>query len=320
MRPKTLLFVAVAALLGAAASGAAPLVPSAHASGGEVRTVTIALSPVDAAIAVDGHPRQHPNGALELRGPLGSVFTVEAVANGASVVQRVAITDVGALPARLVVTPVVAPVVTPQERVPVANEVDDCTQRTWRDDDGVKHYKRHCLFDDAPPPPRQPTGMGSITVVCMPKCDHVFDNGTDLGPGNIFNRPASAGMHVIAMSAANGSKKTIVVNVIAEQSREIRMSMDPARPAYAEAFPPSPILPTTVADVPADSGFLTVASFPWTKVSENGRTLCLTPCAKVALTPGIHVLSFENEPASVSQSVSVTIRSGEITVKRFAFK
>ena len=92
MRQKKLVFVAAVACVGYGS------VPAANATGSEIRTVTIALSPENAAVAVDGHPRQHPNGLLELRGPLGSVFTVEAVANGGSVIERVAITDVGALP------------------------------------------------------------------------------------------------------------------------------------------------------------------------------------------------------------------------------
>src|SRR4051812_45456542 len=79
--------------------------PSAGATGAEIRTVRVALFPENAAVAVDGHPRQHSNGTLELRGPLGSVFTIEAVANGVTIVQRVAITEIGALPSRLAVAP-----------------------------------------------------------------------------------------------------------------------------------------------------------------------------------------------------------------------
>jgi hypothetical protein len=60
----------------------------------------------------------------------------------------------------------------------------------------------------------------------MPKCDQIVDNGTPLGPGHIFNRPVPAGRHTLALSAPNGVKKNLVVDVAPEQTREVRISMD----------------------------------------------------------------------------------------------
>jgi serine/threonine-protein kinase len=68
--------------------------------------------------------------------------------------------------------------------------------------------------------------LGAITVVCMPKCDQIVDNGTPLGPGHIFNRPVQAGRHTLQLSAPNGVKKNLVVEVVPEQTREVRISMD----------------------------------------------------------------------------------------------
>lgn len=327
MRQKKVLFVAFAASVCAAASA-----PSAHATGPEIRTVTIVLSPENAAVAVNGHPRQHPSGALELRGPLGAVFTVEAVASGGSIIERVAITDVGALPPRLVV-PAAPPSAQPPSltTLPDALNADECAQRTWWDSTGVKHYKAQCLgFDDPwrPPPPRPaPLGrLGGLTIICVPKCDRISDNGTDLGPGHIFNRAVATGTHSLALSAPNGVKKTLVVDVIADQTRELRVTMDANQPKVANDVllaalqPPSEDRRAPAPNDSTEEGYLTLASYPWTKVSEGGRALCLTPCVKVPLTPGIHLLVLENESATVKQSASVTIRSGEVTVKRFAFK
>ena len=298
------------------ASLAFTLGSSASATGPEMRTVTIALSPENAAVAVDGHPRQHPSGTLELRGPLGSVFTVEAVANGGTIVERVAVTNVGALPARLVVPPAPPPV--SGLPAPLAIDFDECTQRTWRDTDGVKHYKAHCLFDDALTTPPRATGTGALSVVCLPKCDHVFDNGNDLGAGNVFNRPVPAGMHVLSLTAPNGVKKTLVIDVPADQTKVVRVSMDANPPADSLSAPVGGAAPPPPDG--EESGYLTIASYPWAKVSEGNRTLCLTPCIKIPLAPGLHVLELENESASVKQTVSVTMRSGEVVVKRLAFK
>ncbi|MEA2749136.1 MAG: eukaryotic-like serine/threonine-protein kinase, partial [Myxococcales bacterium] len=82
----------------------------------------------------------------------------------------------------------------------------------------------------APPTPaptvRKPAALGAITVVCMPKCDQIIDNGTSLGPGHIFNRPVPSGRHVLQLSAPNGARKNLVVEVAPEQTKEVRMSMD----------------------------------------------------------------------------------------------
>ncbi|MDB4941242.1 MAG: hypothetical protein JWP97_776, partial [Labilithrix sp.] len=78
----------------------------------------------------------------------------------------------------------------------------------------------------APRPAAKPAALGAITVVCMPKCDQIIDNGVSLGPGHIFNRPVPSGRHVLALSAPNGAKKTLVVDVPPEQTKEVRMSMD----------------------------------------------------------------------------------------------
>jgi serine/threonine protein kinase len=78
----------------------------------------------------------------------------------------------------------------------------------------------------AAPTPRKPAALGAITVVCMPKCDQIIDNGTSLGPGHIFNRPVPSGRHVLQLSAPNGARKNLVVEVAPEQTKEVRMSMD----------------------------------------------------------------------------------------------
>jgi len=91
-------------ILGSARVAAAePAAPDARQDGRPVRTINVAVFPDDARIAVDGQPREHRGGALALTGPLGAVFTIEAVANGVRVVERVAVTDIGALPAVIAV-------------------------------------------------------------------------------------------------------------------------------------------------------------------------------------------------------------------------
>ncbi|MFO0739421.1 MAG: protein kinase [Labilithrix sp.] len=77
-------------------------------------------------------------------------------------------------------------------------------------------------------PPPKPGAMGSLTVVCLPmKCDQIIDNGTPLGPGHIFSRPVPAGRHALVLSAPNGVKKSVTVEVLPDQLKDVRMSMNP---------------------------------------------------------------------------------------------
>jgi serine/threonine-protein kinase len=69
------------------------------------RTVTLAISPANAAVEVEGAKREVVEGVVQLRGPLGAVVTVHATANGNETTQSIAISEGGAIPPKLVVPP-----------------------------------------------------------------------------------------------------------------------------------------------------------------------------------------------------------------------
>ncbi len=74
----------------------------------------------------------------------------------------------------------------------------------------------------------------------------------------------------------------------------------PLKPAAASAPAPDP-----------KSGYLTLDTYPWTRISENGRALGTTPLLRVPLAPGVHKLTLENRDLRIWQTYTVTIRSGE---------
>jgi serine/threonine-protein kinase len=69
------------------------------------RTVTLAVSPANAVVEVEGAKRDVVEGVVELKGPLGAVLSVRASANGNETTQSIAITEGGAIPAKLTVAP-----------------------------------------------------------------------------------------------------------------------------------------------------------------------------------------------------------------------
>lgn len=72
------------------------------------------------------------------------------------------------------------------------------------------------------------TGTGGLTVVCVPTCESVLDNGVERGPGNLFNRQVPAGRHVLALRAGSVAK-TLVVDVEPAVTREVRVTLEARR-------------------------------------------------------------------------------------------
>jgi len=68
--------------------------------------------------------------------------------------------------------------------------------------------------------------------------------------------------------------------------------------------------PRTAGEV--EPGYLTIDSYPWSRVTEGGRVLCAqTPCPQVPLSPGNHTLTFDNAEQNLHFVMSVAIKSGE---------
>jgi serine/threonine-protein kinase len=74
------------------------------------------------------------------------------------------------------------------------------------------------------------------------------------------------------------------------------------------------------ADEPTGNGFLTLDTYPWTRVTEGGRVLGTTPLVRVPLSPGVHTLMLENPGENVKKMTTITVKSGENISRRLAFQ
>ena len=96
------------------------------------------------------------------------------------------------------------------------------------------------------------------------------------------------------------------------------MRPPPVRPSTPTAKPP--VAPPATPE-PSEPGYLTIFSYPWAKVTEGGRVVCAsTPCTRVQMSPGAHTLTLENAEQGYKAQLGVSIKSGEETKKRHAFK
>ncbi|MBX3187878.1 MAG: protein kinase [Labilithrix sp.] len=94
-------------------------------------------------------------------------------------------------------------------------------------------------------------------------------------------------------------------------------------PVKPPVTPPVKSAATTTAPPSNDQepGFLTVSSYPWSKVTAGGRVICpATPCNKVQMAPGTYTLVFENSEQGLKGTSSVTIKSGETASRNLGLK
>jgi serine/threonine-protein kinase len=97
----------------------------------------------------------------------------------------------------------------------------------------------------------------------------------------------------------------------------------PATPVRAAppAAPPRTAAAASPAAAPeTGTGYLTLDTYPWTRVSENGRALGVTPLVHVALPAGTHLLTLENPDQGLKQQYSVTLKADETVSRRLGLK
>jgi len=93
----------------------------------------------------------------------------------------------------------------------------------------------------------------------------------------------------------------------------------PKPTAASKPTAPTPPTPPPTPPPAEEPGFLTISTSPWSKVTEGGKVICATtPCVKVPMSPGNHVLTLENTEKGIKKTHPVTIKSGEVTPKNIA--
>lgn len=90
-------------------------------------------------------------------------------------------------------------------------------------------------------------------------------------------------------------------------------------PPRTTAARPAPTPSATSAEEKSGTGYLTLDTYPWTRVSLGGRVLGDTPLVRAPLPAGTHTLVLENSGEKIRQTTVVTIKPGETVSRRLAF-
>jgi hypothetical protein len=65
-----------------------------------------------------------------------------------------------------------------------------------------------------------------LTVICFPACDHVYDNGRDLGASPVWQKQVQAGEHRLKLTTATPpATKILSVIVAADELKVIKQPM-----------------------------------------------------------------------------------------------
>jgi eukaryotic-like serine/threonine-protein kinase len=131
---------------------------------------------------------------------------------------------------------------------------------------------------------------------------------------------SSAGTHA-SLALPIGSTKT----VLGFQAPPVKGGGPPPKVVPNGALPapqpaPTPKVEAPTVFAPTEKGTLTVDTYPWTRVSVDGRGVGNTPVVGLSLPVGNHTVTMENAEEKISRSVQVTIESGKATTKRFSFE
>jgi len=90
-------------------------------------------------------------------------------------------------------------------------------------------------------------------------------------------------------------------------------------PVSAAASPPAATEVKPPEDHARGVGYLTLDTYPWTRVTVGGKSLGDTPLIRVPLPAGTHTLVLENGAEKIHQTTVVTIKPGENVSRRLAF-
>lgn len=86
---------------------------------------------------------------------------------------------------------------------------------------------------------------------------------------------------------------------------------------------PPPMLAVASVPPPAarveEVGYVSFDTYPYTRVSIDGRDVGVTPIVQAAVPAGTHTITFENPQESILRTTTVTVKAGENVSRRLAF-
>ncbi|HVJ93992.1 MAG TPA: hypothetical protein VM580_29585, partial [Labilithrix sp.] len=160
----------------------------------------------------------------------------------------------------------------------------------------------------------------------VPRPDALGPRGNDSPSATVSVTPEGSTVAVSepsvpATGAPTSSSTSVASATPSATTTTVVTSSPPSRIPHTVRTASTKATASTPAAV-EEPGFVTVSAYPWAKVTEGGKVICaVTPCSKVAMSPGAHTLIFENgEAPGQKQTIVVQVKSGETAAKNVGFK
>ncbi|MGQ0507672.1 MAG: PEGA domain-containing protein [Myxococcaceae bacterium] len=161
----------------------------------------------------------------------------------------------------------------------------------------------------SPPPKHEPVaaeGEGKLALRSQPPGASVRLNGRVVGTTPLEVTLVAGTAHFITFEKSGfRSEERELQPLLAGETKELEAIL-------AATLSKEPLQARPTARVPS-SGFLTLSTEPWTKVSVGEELLGSTPLYKAKLSAGVQTLTLVNEGKGIKVTHKVTIKGGEVT-------
>jgi serine/threonine-protein kinase len=176
-----------------------------------------------------------------------------------------------------------------------------------------------------PTGPRSPEGTASIGVAAEPRGAPVPPppQTTTAPPAAATVTPAAPIPTGVA-SVPEPPPASPAANAAPTAAAHHAHGTSPPTPKPGPAPTPAPSDTSAAAPSAAaadvGTGFVTLDTYPWSRVSENGKVLGVTPLIHQALPAGSHTLTLENPDQGIKQTYVVTVKPGETVSRRLGLQ
>ncbi len=166
----------------------------------------------------------------------------------------------------------------------------------------------------APAEPVAPVRPGMLSVVTTPPGASVRLDGRKKGETPLkLEVPAGQSVHLqLEKTGFAALEQDATVAAGEEQTLELKLSASPHRAASARGSDSTPA-------ASSETGFLSLDTTPWTRVSVDGDPVGSTPLFKKKMTAGHHTVVMETE-AGVKVTRGIDIKPGNVTKLQLTVK
>lgn len=181
------------------------------------------------------------------------------------------------------------------------------------------------IKDDVPSKPKLfkvEAVQTQLKVTSDPSGATVYLNGKTVGETPLLLDDTSAGTVALKLRKRRYATETHSVVVRAGTTKAVHYKLDRSRSSGSTSTPSPAPRPKSVVKKPATpkSGYVTLNSSPWAKITIDGKPFGSTPIFKKKLSAGRHKVRLVNEEMGVNVTRTITVEGGRVLKRNWKLK